>query len=69
MCKTEKKIFKINIFGSTKDMKKNNFFYGLLVGGKKKMKNKCEKKKVAGAGMGYCPIPRLSHDTADCIVT
>ena len=28
----------------------------------------CEKKKFAGAGMGYCPIPRLGHDTADCIV-
>ena len=28
----------------------------------------CEKKFV-GAGMGYCPIPRLGHDTSDCIVT
>ena len=36
----------------------------------KKNKKKIEKKEeVAGAGMGYCPIPKLGHDTADYIVT
>ena len=28
-----------------------------------------KEEEVVGAGMGYCPIPRLGHDTADYIVT
>ena len=40
MCKTEKKIFEINIFGSTEDMKKKLIFFfgGLLVAGPMKKK-------------------------------
>ena len=52
-------------------MKKYIYIYILavfqVVGMRKKMMLK--KKKVAGAGMGYCQFPRLGHDTTDCIVT
>ena len=39
MCKTGKKKFKINIFGSTEDMNFFFFFYGLIVVGAKVEKN------------------------------
>ena len=71
MCKTGKKIFKINIFGSTKDMKKKiTNFYDLAVSRTNEKNNERKKKRAKReARMGYCPYMVLSHDTADCIVT
>ena len=49
------------------------FFVVFLVAGMRKKNDvgKKEKKKkgVARAGLGYYPIPKLGHDTTDCIVT
>ena len=40
------------------------FFCGFPIAGMRK-KNNVKKKKLQGAGMGYCPVSSLGHDTME----